>query len=192
MLHCTPLLRLLACAVAVSACGACSPTHAGAAAAAYAGTHAAQARDWCNVSPSQSGDPAAAKLIARATLHLTQTPQPLPRLHTEGTLPHQGIYDESVVAARDFPRVRDAALAWRLTGDKRFAEQVDTFLHAWVGTYVPSFNPIDETRFDALIQAYTLARDGLTPSTRQETATGTRSVPLVWARSVTKGNIILG
>jgi hypothetical protein len=171
MLHCAPLLRLLACAVAVSACGACSPTQAGAAAAVYAGTHtqAPAAHDWCDVSPAQSSDPAAVKLMARATRHLTQTPHPLPRLHTEGTLPHQGIYDESVVAARDFPLVRDAALAWRLTGDRRFAEQVDTFLHAWAGTYVPSFNPIDETKFDALIQAYTLARDGLTPSTRNET-----------------------
>ncbi|WP_437440171.1 alginate lyase family protein [Ralstonia pickettii] len=151
--------------------GACSPIQAGAAASVYAGTHNATgpARDWCSVSPALSGEPAAGKLIARATQHLEQTPHPLPRLHTEGTLPHQGIYDESVAAARDFPVMRDAAMAWSLTGDTRFAEQVDIFLHAWVGTYVPSFNPIDETKFDALIQAYTLARDGLTPGTRVET-----------------------
>nr|WP_104656760.1 alginate lyase family protein [Ralstonia insidiosa] len=171
MLHRAPLVRLLACAAAVAVCSACSPTQAGAAASVYAGAHSptGPARDWCSVSPAQSGDPAAAKLIVRATQHLGQTPHPLPRLHTEGTLPHQGIYDESVAAARDFPVMRDAALAWRLTSDKRFAEQVDAFLHAWVGTYVPSFNPIDETKFDALIQAYTLARDGLTPGTREET-----------------------
>nr|WP_311529583.1 alginate lyase family protein [uncultured Ralstonia sp.] len=171
MLHRAPLLHLLACAAAVAACSACSPTQAGAASSVYAGAHgpAGPAHDWCTVSPAQSGDPAAVKLIARATQHLALTPHPLPRLHTEGTLPHQGIYDESVVAARDFPVMRDAALAWRLTSDKRFAEQVDTFLHAWVGTYVPSFNPIDETKFDALIQAYTLARDSLTPGTREET-----------------------
>ena len=171
MFHRAPLLRLLACAAAVAVCSACSPTQVSAAASVYAGAHspAGPAHDWCSVSPAQSGDPAAVKLIARATQHLGQTPHPLPRLHTEGTLPHQGIYDESVVAARDFPVMRDAAIAWRLTGDKRFAERVDTFLHAWVGTYVPSFNPIDETKFDALIQAYMLARDGLTPSTREET-----------------------
>lgn len=170
MLHRAPIVQLLACAAALAACSACTPTQAGAASAVYAGAHtpAGPARDWCSVSPAESGDPAAVKLIARATQRLVQTPHPLPRLHTEGTLPHQGIYDESVNAQRDFPLMRDAALAWRLTGDKRFAEQVDTFLHAWVGTYVPSFNPIDETKFDALIQAYTLARDGLTPSTRDE------------------------
>ena len=171
MLQPSSLFRLLACAAAVAVCGACSPVQAGAAVSESAGAHTStgSAREWCSVSPAQSGEPAAVKLVARATQHLVQTPHPLPRLHTEGTLPHQGIYDESVTAARDFPVMRDAAMAWRLTGDMRFAEQVDTFLHAWVGTYVPSFNPIDETKFDALIQAYMLARDGLTPGTRAET-----------------------
>ncbi|WP_426395783.1 alginate lyase family protein [Ralstonia sp. R-29] len=170
MISRAPLLRLFACAAAIGACATCAPTQAETAAPTYANARSAPGvRDWCSVSPAESGDPAAVKLIARATQHLAQTPHPLPRLHTEGTLPHQGIYDESVSAARDFPLMRDAALAWRLTGDKRFVEQVDAFLHAWVGTYMPSFNPIDETKFDALIQAYTLARDGLTPSTRDET-----------------------
>ncbi|MGC7527318.1 alginate lyase family protein, partial [Pandoraea pneumonica] len=88
------LLRLLACAAAVAVYSACSPTQAGAAASVYAGAHnlASSTHDWRRVSPAQSGDPAAAKLIARATEHLGQTPHPLPRLHTEGTLPHQGIY----------------------------------------------------------------------------------------------------
>ena len=124
---------------------------------------------WCVVSSEQAAQPAGVKLLARAAQALAAAPHALPRLHTEGTLPHQGIFDESVAAKRDFPLMRDAALAWRLSGDPRYAEQVELFLRAWVTTYVPSFNPIDETGFDALIDAYALARDGLSDATRSAT-----------------------
>jgi len=107
------------------------------------------------------------KLLARASLQLTRTPQPMVRLHTEGTIPHQGIYDQSVSAARDFPLMRDAALAWRLSGDRRYAEQVDAFLRDWTAVYVPSYNPIDETKFDAFIEAYRLTQNALSPETRK-------------------------
>ncbi len=73
---------------------------------------------------------------------------PLAKLHTEGTLPHEGIYDESVEAEKDLGLMRDAALAWRATGDERYLRLVDRFLFAWVTTYQPSFNPIDETNFE--------------------------------------------
>lgn len=112
---------------------------------------------------------AASKLVARASQHVDDAPHAMERLHTEGTLPHEGIYDESVRSARDFAVMRDAAFAWRITGDKRYLDQVDRFLKAWSSTYQPSFNPIDETKFDGLIQAYILVRDALTPSTRQAT-----------------------
>ncbi|MBR7512769.1 hypothetical protein KC219_21675, partial [Mycobacterium tuberculosis] len=69
LLQPAPLFRLLACAAAVAVCGACSPIQAGAAASVYAGAHnpTGPARDWCSVSPAVSGEPAAGKLIARAT-----------------------------------------------------------------------------------------------------------------------------
>jgi hypothetical protein len=127
------------------------------------------ATDGCAASASAAAQPAAVRLLARASRQLAQTPHPMARLHTEGTLPHQGIYDESLMAERDFPVMRDAAVAWRLTGERRYAEQVDAFLRAWTATYVPSYNPIDETNLGPLIQSYAWARDGLSPETRAAT-----------------------
>jgi len=124
---------------------------------------------WCAASPASANQPAGVKVLAWASQNLTAVPHAMPRLHTEGMLPHQGISDESVAAKRDFPLMRNAALAWRLTGDRRYAEQVDTFLFAWTTTYTPSFNPIDETDFDGLIDAYVLTRDALSPQTRDAT-----------------------
>ena len=108
-------------------------------------------------------------MIVEAQAHVDDTPHPLARLHTEGTLPHEGIYDESVEAAKELVLMRDTALAWRATGDPRFLKMVDRFLLAWVKTYQPTFNPIDETRLDSLILAYDLSASALTASTRNAT-----------------------
>lgn len=121
--------------------------------------------DWCSVAAVGNVPPAALKLIERARLHLGDMPHPLLRMHTEGTLPHQGIYDESLNAAHDFTVMREAALAWGLSGEQGYADQVERFLQAWIATYTPSYNPIDETRLDAFIQSYTVTRTALSAPT---------------------------
>jgi Alginate lyase len=105
-------------------------------------------------------------MIVEAQAHMDDVPHPLRRLHTEGTLPHEGIYDESVAAEQELDLMRDTALAWRATADPRFLKMVDRFLLAWVKTYAPSFNPIDESHFDSLILAYDLTASALSASTR--------------------------
>lgn len=136
--------------------------------AGAAGASLSPSGQWCKVSAADASQPDAARLLARASRQLAAQPHPLPRLHTEGTLPHQGIYDDSVAAARDFPLMREAALAWRLSGDTRYLVQVDGFLRAWLALYELSFNPIDETRFDAFIDAYALTRDALPAQTQAQ------------------------
>ncbi len=88
-------------------------------------------------------------------------------LHVEGTLPHQGIHDQSKEAMKDFRVAHILALAWRGTGEKRYLDRVGIFLQAWANTYVPSSNPIDETKFDSLIDAYVLTKHDLSPPVRQ-------------------------
>lgn len=104
--------------------------------------------------------------IANAEAALTRTPGPLPVVHTEGTLPGQGIRDESLVARRDLPAMLDFALAWRLTGERKYLDAADRFLTAWTRTYRVSLNPIDETNFDAMILAYDLTEADLPVETR--------------------------
>jgi len=128
--------------------------------------HAAAIDSWCPVDASSAARDPAPALIARALKQVDEPPHALAHIHTQGTLPHEGDHDASALAEHDFPRVRDAALAWRLSGDKRLLAQVDAYLAAWAGTYVPSFDPIDETKLDGLFQAYTLTAPELRPDTR--------------------------
>lgn len=108
-----------------------------------------------------------AATIASADVALARRPWPLAVVHTEGTLPGQGIRDESIVARRDLPAMLDCALAYRLTGDRKYLDAADQFLLAWAKTYVVSLNPIDETNFDAMILAYDLTEPDLPAQTRE-------------------------
>src|ERR1700758_4154791 len=77
-----------------------------------------------------NADPGVKALVANVQAHLNEQPHALAKLHTEGTLPHEGIYDQSVEAEQDLDLMRDAALAWRATGDERYLRLVDRFLFA--------------------------------------------------------------
>lgn len=111
-------------------------------------------------------DPGVKALVKSVQSHVDDQPKPRATLHTEGTLPHEGIHDQSVEAERDLDLMRDAALAWRATGNERYLRLVDRFLLAWTTTYRPSFNPIDETNFESLILAYDLTASALPVKTR--------------------------
>ena len=117
--------------------------------------------------PNRSQTPDARHFIQQADEHLSDTPHPMARLHTEGTLPHQGIRDQSIESERDFDSMLAFAFACRLSGDNRYLAAEDRFLTAWSQIYQPSFNPIDETRFEPVILAFDLTRSNLPPATQQ-------------------------
>jgi len=131
-------------------------------------SHAVTAATMSPCQPAAS-TPASASLLAAAQHHLGDRPHPLPHLHTEGTLPNQGIREQSIAAEKDWPVMRQASLAWHLSGDPRYLKQVDDYLAAWAGVYQPDFNPIDETNLDMLINAYALTASALRPETRDAT-----------------------
>ncbi|MFO1183466.1 MAG: alginate lyase family protein [Bauldia sp.] len=98
----------------------------------------------------------AAYALRSARRWIDRAPQPMPVVHTEGTLPHQGIYDQSVEAKKDWQATRDLALGSRLAGDGAMAGKTVALIKAWLGVYKPSFNPIDETDLDRLMTAFDL------------------------------------
>ena len=97
-------------------------------------------------------------------------PRPMAHVHTEGTLPHMGIRDQSLEAERDWPAMLNAALAWRAGVDDRGFATARLFLLGWVDTYSPNLNPIDETNLDALIDTYAIIADRLEGDERQRIA----------------------
>lgn len=134
---------------------------------AMAADYAVFGPDVASALPQVRSTETAKAVLSRAEDALSRAPQPLAVVHTEGTLPGQGIRDASLVARRDLSMMLDLALAYRMTGDRKFLRATDRFLLAWAETYVVSLNPIDETNFDALIFAYDLSEEDLPVATRE-------------------------
>jgi hypothetical protein len=133
----------------------------------HAGAASAQPVEasWCSVSLLDAAS-AAGPLAGRLRPMLGAPAHPLARVHTEHTLPHQGIYDQSIAAERDMPLMRDAALVFRSGGDVAYFNLANRLLLAWVDTYEPDFNPIDETPLDAMAQTYVLIQERMNDSDR--------------------------
>lgn len=129
--------------------------------------------EWCPVPTAQAAE-AAGPLAQRLAPELGRMPAPIAHLHTEHTLPNQGIRDASVAAERDLPVMRDAALVWHAWQGRPEAEpyfaQANRMLVAWAATYQPDFNPIDETALGALPQTYALIQAHMAVSDRTRVA----------------------
>ena len=128
----------------------------------------AHAAPWCSADIPSSA--ALKSLQDDAVRRSAPQPRAIPRIHTEGTLPHQGIWDQSMEAKKDQQLISDLAQSWRATHDAATLAQLVALLDAWSTVYQPSFNPIDETGFDMLIDAYAIAREALPAATREHTA----------------------
>jgi hypothetical protein len=113
--------------------------------------------------------PTKQKVLDGANGALAREPDAVPHVHTEGTLPHAGIWDISVKAEEDWGAMLNLGLAWQMTHDQRYLHALDKYLNAWMDTYKADFNPIDETNFDRVIIAYDLAKADLPEATRTKT-----------------------
>jgi hypothetical protein len=130
---------------------------------------AARADGWCPAAADRDA-PAARAVLREAEMRLFDPPRPLPVVRTEGLLPGQGGREESLVARRDLPRMRSFALAWWLTHDGRHAQALARYLDAWTSVYRISYSPIDETHFEAMVDAYAIAGEALPEATRRAAA----------------------
>lgn len=110
---------------------------------------------------TKPSDQTIAKLRRDVDRNLLTHSRAIERVHTEGTLPHQGIWDQSVEAEKDWTLMRQLAQLWQASHRPEDAKALSQLLDDWARTYRPSFNPIDETKLDAYIDAYAMTRDAL-------------------------------
>lgn len=141
---------------------------------------------WCPAT-LVPGSPAARAVLRDAEKRLADAPRPLPVVRTEGLLPGQGGREASAVARRDLPKMRTFALAWRLSADRRHLSALARYLDAWTATYRLSYSPIDETHFEAMIDAYAVAGPDLPEPTRQATAAFLRSMAAGYIERMERG-----
>ena len=94
---------------------------------------------------------------------LTQTPNPVDTIRTEGLLRGNPKKERTSIALRDMNKMYTLALQFKISGDKKYLTKADEFLLAWTKTNQPNGDPIDDTNLDKAIEAYDLIKDNISP-----------------------------
>lgn len=107
------------------------------------------------------------KIIAGRAL--TEKPDPVKRIVSEGRLYSDAEKKRSLQARRDLAKIEALGYAYALLDKKEYGEKARDFVLAWARVYEPEGNPINETEFVRLMKGYDLARALFTESQRLET-----------------------
>jgi alginate lyase len=108
-----------------------------------------------------------AALLRAATAALERSPDPLPVVHTEGTLPTLPAYKRAAQARRDWRSMSVLANAYAINREPRYLDGYARYLAAWLAVYRISGNPIDETALSDWLLAYRSAGRALPPPLAQ-------------------------
>ena len=133
----------------------------------------AKAQDFALISNSAArsiqakvASPAGQSTLAAAMNDLKRSPNPVTLLQIAGKLPHDPAYDKSVQAAGDLPVMTALALAYRLTGERKYLDAATRFIKAWASTYRTALNPIDDQDFYYFFVANDLVSSDLPPDVK--------------------------
>ncbi len=150
-----PLRRALLCALGSLPLGCGMLPGAHTSANSYALTSSERAGQLARLVPADVAAPA----VEAARLTLDREARPIPLVRTAGLLPGEGLRTVSIWAQNDWREIRMQALAYRLTGEAAHAERAIANLNAWMASYSPSFNPIDETQLPSLLFGFDLLQE---------------------------------
>ena len=127
--------------------------------------HAVEAaQPWCAIPAQEAGAILATKRFALPAPD--RTPRAMADIHTGG-IAGQGNWDKVIAATQDWVAMRRAALAWRAGAGEAQFDVARRLMLAWIDTYRPTLDPIDETDFDRVIDTFAILRERLDPADRE-------------------------
>jgi len=98
---------------------------------------------------------------------LTETPDPIEEILSEGLLEGNPAKTATIKAVADAYKVYSLALVYRLYGDKAYLDKATEFLLAWSNTNKATGDPIDETKLEDMITGYDLVRNQSSPQNKK-------------------------
>jgi hypothetical protein len=108
----------------------------------------------------QSFRDAAAKAV-------TEQPNPIEEITSEGLLAGNPDKVKSLKAVEDADKIYALALVYKVDGSKAYLDKAADYLIAWAKVNKSNGDPIDETKLEALYSGYDMIRDDLTAETRK-------------------------
>ncbi len=116
---------------------------------------------------------------ALADQALTEDPHPIDTIRSEGLLQGDPKKTATQAALKDMTKMYALALLYKISGDRIYLEQLESYLTAWASTDHPRGDPIDDTNLDPVIEAYDMVKSDVTAGTaravRNSAAAGNRA-----------------
>lgn len=130
---------------------------------------------------------------AAAETALGVAPTPLAEIVYEGRLDTDPARVRTVAALQDMERLQRLVEAWAVSGDERYAGHAQAMALAWMQTYRPTGNPINENKLEPVLVAYGLWRQEVDPAKRARADQWVRELAEkqradAWARPATTRN----
>lgn len=89
---------------------------------------------------------------------LCEHPNPIPRIISAGYIKSAPEKIQTVASLMDMVKIEALAWSWVVTEDERYSSKAREFIKSWAKVNQPDGNPINETKFEPLIEAYDLIR----------------------------------
>ena len=99
---------------------------------------------------------------------LTETPNPIAKILSEGHLAGDPDKIASLEALKDVDKIYALSLAYRINGDKKYLDKGIEFLLAWAKTNRSAGDPIDDTKLEDVIIGYDMIRDMVSTDARKK------------------------
>lgn len=100
-------------------------------------------------------------LLKLADASLSELPNPIETITTEGRLQGDPQKTATTESLRDMRKIYALAVAYRVKTDDKYLKKTTEFLTAWAAKNHPTGDPIDETNLDNVFEAYDLIKDKL-------------------------------
>lgn len=102
-------------------------------------------------------------LRAEADTLVDDTPRPIAVMHYEGMLDTHPDRIATEGSLKDMDKLVVLSQAWAASGQAKYGKKAVDYVVAWSGTFIPTGNPINENKLEAVLAAYYLLKD-LIPS----------------------------
>ncbi len=98
---------------------------------------------------------------------LTEAPNPIEKITSEGLLMGNPAKTASLKAVEDASKIYALALVYRMSGNQTYLSKAQDYLLAWAKLNKATGDPIDETKLEDIFTGYDLIRNEVSPQQRQ-------------------------
>ncbi|MDB5117241.1 MAG: hypothetical protein JWQ79_2733 [Mucilaginibacter sp.] len=104
----------------------------------------------------------------QASKALTEEPDPIERIASEGKLAGDPDKIKTGKAVEDVNKIYALALVYKIDGNKACLDKVAQYLQAWAKVNKSCGDPIDETKLENLIIGYDIVRNAIDPQVKKQ------------------------